>query len=253
MTERLEPQARHAGNRYFADSPVYPGRFARDWNRSYVMQPEGTPAGAVVLLHGLTDSPYSLRHIAQRYLESGYVAVAIRMPGHGTRAPGGWLPSSGSNGPRPRAWPSGKHADWPALRCPCIWIGFSNGGALAMKYALKPPADKALRAPDRIVLIAPMIGITSLARFVGVMGWPAVFPAFAKGGLAGRGAGVQPVQVQSVPGQRRAPELAGGARYSRTSPNLPARAGSANWRPCSRSSRWWTSPSARVRSSTPST
>src|SRR5512137_1510456 len=88
VTERLEPQARHAGNRYFADSPVYPGKFARDWNRSYIMQPAGAPTGAVVLLHGLTDSPYSLRHIAQRYVESGYVAVAIRLPGHGT-VPGG--------------------------------------------------------------------------------------------------------------------------------------------------------------------
>ncbi len=39
VTDRLEPEARHAGNRYFADSPVYPGKFARDWNRSYVMEP----------------------------------------------------------------------------------------------------------------------------------------------------------------------------------------------------------------------
>ena len=118
VTERLEPHPRFAGNRYSADSPTYPGKFARDWNRSYIMRPEGAPVGAVVLLHGLTDSPYSLRHIAQRYVESGYVAVAIRMPGHGT-VPGAWPPSSGSNGPRPLAWPSGRHADLPGLRCPC--------------------------------------------------------------------------------------------------------------------------------------
>ena len=184
VTERLEPQARHAGNRYFADSPVYPGRFARDWNRSYVMQPEGTPAGAVVLLHGLTDSPYSLRHIAQRYVESGYVAVAIRMPGHGT-VPGGLAAVE---------WEQWTAATRLAVRearrlagpsVPLHLIGFSNGGALAMKYALEAAADKALAHPDRIVLIAPMIGITSLARFAGVMGWPAVFPAFAKAAWLG--------------------------------------------------------------------
>ena len=71
-------------NRYFEGSPVYPGRFAQDWNRSYVLEPEATPGGAVVLLHGLTDSPYSLRHVARRYRDRGFVAIGIRMPGHGT-------------------------------------------------------------------------------------------------------------------------------------------------------------------------
>lgn len=198
VTERLEPQARHAGNRYFADSPVYPGRFARDWNRSYVMQPEGTPAGAVVLLHGLTDSPYSLRHIAQRYVESGYVAVAIRMPGHGT-VPGGLAAVE---------WEQWTAATRLAVRearrlagpsVPLHLIGFSNGGALAMKYALEAAADKALAHPDRIVLIAPMIGITSLARFAGVMGWPAVFPAFAKAAWLGVVPEFNPFKFNSFP------------------------------------------------------
>ena len=28
-------------NRYFEGSPVYPGHFAQDWNRSYVLEPDG--------------------------------------------------------------------------------------------------------------------------------------------------------------------------------------------------------------------
>jgi len=36
------------------------------------------------ILHGLTDSPYSLRHIARRYREHGFVSIAIRLPAHGT-------------------------------------------------------------------------------------------------------------------------------------------------------------------------
>ncbi len=71
-------------NRYFAASPINPLRFAQNWNHSFVLTPVGTPRGAVVLLHGLTDSPFSMRHIALRYVERGYVAVAVRMPGHGT-------------------------------------------------------------------------------------------------------------------------------------------------------------------------
>jgi len=39
VTERLEPEAQTPSNRYFADSPIYPGRFATDWNRSYVLSP----------------------------------------------------------------------------------------------------------------------------------------------------------------------------------------------------------------------
>jgi hypothetical protein len=84
VTDKLPEEARVNSNRYFADSPIYPGRFAQDWNRSYTLAPAGMPVGAVVLLHGLTDSPYSLRHVARRYVQAGYVAVAIRLPGHGT-------------------------------------------------------------------------------------------------------------------------------------------------------------------------
>ena len=198
VTERLEPQAQHDGNRYFTGSRVYPGSFARDWNRSYVMRPDGAPAGAVVLLHGLTDSPYSLRHIAQRYLESGYVAVAIRMPGHGT-VPGGLAAVE---------WEQWTAATRLAVRearrlagpsVPLHVIGFSNGGALAMKYTLEAASDKALARPDRIVLIAPMIGITSMARFAGVMGWPAVFPTFAKAAWLGVVPEFNPFKFNSFP------------------------------------------------------
>src|SRR6516164_4937167 len=68
VSQHLAPEDRVPINRYFVGSPVYPAHFAQDWNRSYALEPEGTPAGAVVLLHGLTDSPYSLRHIARFYL-----------------------------------------------------------------------------------------------------------------------------------------------------------------------------------------
>jgi alpha-beta hydrolase superfamily lysophospholipase len=63
---------------------------------------------------------------------------------------------------------------------PLHLVGFSNGGALAMQYALDAIENPKLARPDRLVLISPMIGITEFARFAGVAGWPAVFPAFAK-------------------------------------------------------------------------
>jgi alpha-beta hydrolase superfamily lysophospholipase len=198
VTDKLDPEARDPANRYFADSPIYPGRFARDWNRSYVMDPDGKPAGAVVLLHGLTDSPYSLRHIARRYRDDGFVAVAIRLPGHGS-VPSGladveweqWMEATrlAVREAKRRAGPS----------APLHLIGFSNGGALAMKYALDVLDDRTLARPDRIVLISPMIGITSLARFAGVFGWPAVFPAFAKAAWLGIVPEFNPFKYNSFP------------------------------------------------------
>ena len=179
VTEKLAPEDRIAANRYFEESPIYPGHFAQDWNRSYVLEPDGPAAGAAVFLHGLTDSPYSLRHIARRYRELGYLSIAIRLPGHGS-VPGGltdvewedWLAATrlAVREARRRVGPS----------VPLHLVGFSNGGALALMYALDAMDNKELARPDRLVLISPMIGITSFARFAGLAGWPAIFPAFAK-------------------------------------------------------------------------
>ncbi|WP_315974486.1 hypothetical protein [Microvirga sesbaniae] len=58
-------------------------------------------------------------------------------------------------------------------------IGYSNGGALAVKYVLDALEDERLARPERLVLISPMIGITVFARYAGIAGWPAFFPAFA--------------------------------------------------------------------------
>lgn len=46
-----------------------------------VRQAERGPAvAATVMLHGLTDSPFSQRHIGARCQALGYVVIAIRMP-----------------------------------------------------------------------------------------------------------------------------------------------------------------------------
>ena len=52
-------------------------------------------------------------------------------------------------------------------------VGYSNGGALALKHALDALDDQRLERADRIVLISPMIGIIAFARFVGLAALPA--------------------------------------------------------------------------------
>jgi hypothetical protein len=47
VTDKLDEEDRVESNRYYSGSPLYPGRFAQDWNRSYVLLPSGTPRGAM--------------------------------------------------------------------------------------------------------------------------------------------------------------------------------------------------------------
>jgi len=179
MAANLQPFERVAYNRYFDQSEVYPGHFATDWNRSYELKPTGPVRGAAVLLHGLTDSPYSLRHLGEHLRQQGFVVVAIRMPGHGT-VPAGLTEAN---------WEDWMAATRLAVReasaqlpkdAPLLMVGFSNGGALAMKYSLDALEDPALVMPKQLVLISPMIGVTRYAQFAGLAGLPALLPAFAK-------------------------------------------------------------------------
>ncbi len=179
VTARLAGAAKNPANRYFDGSPLHAARFTRDWNRTYLLEPDATPAGVVVLLHGLTDSPYSLRHVARHYRDRGWLALGLRLPAHGTV---------------PAALTRVEWTDWIAATrlaarearrsvgrdVPFHIVGYSNGGALAVKYTLDALEDPVLAMPDRIVLISPMIGVTAFARFAGVLGWPAIVPGFAK-------------------------------------------------------------------------
>ncbi len=179
VTQKLPAKDRVLVNRYFEGSPVYPGRFAQDFNRSFVLEPDGKPVGAVVLLHGLTDSPYSQRHIAQFYRDHGFLAIVPRLPAHGT------VPAALTD----VEWEQWAAATRLAVRearrrsdpsAPLHIVGFSNGGALALIHALDSLGNPQIARPDRVVLLSPMVGITSFARFAGLASLPAHLPAFAK-------------------------------------------------------------------------
>ena len=170
------------------------------WSRT------GRPSGRAVLLHGLTDSPYSLRHIARALSRARLSSRSrSRLPAHGT-VPGAltevewedWLGGDAARGARGAPARAG-------AGMPLHIVGFSNGGALAMKYALdahRGPGAGAARparadlADDRHHRVRALRRRRRLARLL---------PGLREGGLARRAARVQPVQVQLVPGQRRAP------------------------------------------------
>src|SRR6185312_340210 len=124
--------------------------------------------------------------------------VAIRMPAHGTV---------------PAALTDVEWEDWMAATrlsvrearrlsgssVPLHIVGFSTAGALAVKYALDALADPSLPRPDRLILISPMIGITSFARFAGLAALPALLPAFAKAAWLGILPEFNPFKYNSFP------------------------------------------------------
>lgn len=177
--EKMSAPQENPPSRYVISSPNYPPRFERDWNRSFLMQPKGDVHGAAIFLHGLTDSPYTLRHLAKHYTERGFLSYGLRIPGHGT-SPASlaetcweqWLASV-------RMAVRDAQARRPA-NTPLHLIGFSNGGALAVKYALDAIADPLLPQADQLVLIAPMIGVFPLARFAKLAALPAHIPGLGK-------------------------------------------------------------------------
>ncbi len=179
VTDKLKADEQTPINRFYHNSRVWPPQFSPNGNRSYVLMPQGKPRGVAVLLHGLTDSPYSMKYVAKDYQQHGFIAVVPRLPGHGT-APGAltaveweqWLAAS-RLAVREATRLAGRDV-------PLHLVGYSNGGALALKYTLDALEDNTLRRPQQIILLSPMIGVTAFARFAGLAGLPALFPAFAK-------------------------------------------------------------------------
>lgn len=91
--------------------------------------------GGALLIHGLTDSPYSMRAVADVLRDRGIYSLALRMPGHGT-VPSGLVTATWQD------WLAAVRMGVRHVRgripagAPLILVGYSNGGALALKYTL---------------------------------------------------------------------------------------------------------------------
>jgi alpha-beta hydrolase superfamily lysophospholipase len=147
-------------NRFVRGSPSYPGQWPINWNRSFELRTD-QPAAGVLLLHGMSDAPYSLRSQATRLHQAGAWVVGLRIPGHGT------APSALTDA----RWQDMAAAVRLAMRHlqdkigdrPLAIAGYSNGGALGVHYTLTALTDAALPIPQRIALISPAIGVTPFA------------------------------------------------------------------------------------------
>ena len=161
--QNLKPEEQLPLSRYTKNSPVDPTQLTQNWNRSFKLVPEDV-RGSVLMLHGLTDSPYSMRHLAKIFESQGFYVLVLRMPGHGT-IPGALLQATWQD------WMAAtrigaRHVKSKAKgELPFYLVGYSNGGALAVKYTLESIEDNNLPKPDRLFLFSPMMGVTFFARF----------------------------------------------------------------------------------------
>jgi alpha-beta hydrolase superfamily lysophospholipase len=149
-------------SRYRPGGPGDPAGFDPDWNRSTELVPEEIRGGAL-LIHGLSDSPYSMRTVAELLHAKGLYVLCLRLPGHGT-VPAGLLDV---------AWEDWAAAVEVAARHvvsrvagagPFYVGGYSCGGALATRLAALAVQDPTLAVPDHVFLFSPAIGITGFAR-----------------------------------------------------------------------------------------
>jgi len=157
---KVKPEDQRQINRYYRNSLTHPGRWEKNWNRSYELSTV-KPAYGVLLIHGMSDSPYSLRSLASRLHKENAWVVGLRVPGHGT-APVGlvnvkWQDMTAA------VKLAMQHLRDQTNGAPLYIVGYSNGGALAVQYALTSLDNKKLPSANGLVLLSPEIGLTKLA------------------------------------------------------------------------------------------
>ena len=150
-----------------------------DWNRSLEL-PATHPRGGVLLLHGMSDSPYSLRALGETLNRRGYWVIALRLPGHGT-APSG-LTSVQWQDMAAAVKLSVAHLADQVGDQPLHIIGYSTGAPLALDFTLKALTGEATPVPASLVLISPAIGIRPAAALAKWKQRMAALPGL--GGLA---------------------------------------------------------------------
>lgn len=109
----------------------------------------------VLLTHGLTDSPYFMRPLAEFYVQNGFRVMAILLPGHGTR-PGDLLDVHWQEWVKTVAY----GVDRLAEEADEVYLaGFSAGGALSVFQCLRDSRVHGL------FLFSPALEISARARW----------------------------------------------------------------------------------------
>jgi esterase/lipase len=132
-------------------------------NAPFELKPaDGYPSGikkpylrGIVLTHGLSDSPYFMRHLAKFFQENGFRVLGVLLPGHGTQ-PGDLLHVHWQEWQKAVEFGVNRLAE----EVDDIYLGgFSAGGTLSIYQSL---VDSRVRG---LFLFAPALKVSAKAAF----------------------------------------------------------------------------------------
>ena len=170
-------------NRFNPNSPSYPLFKDDNLNASFVSDPGAKHTkGVILLLHGLTDSPYHMRALAEVFRKEGFYVLALRLPGHGT-LPSELLEVEWQQWVKATNWGAKQLKKIAQERgdVPLYMGGFSTGGALVLNYSLRALDDKNLSMPKKLFLFSPAIGVSkmgALSAWHKSLSWMSYFEKF---------------------------------------------------------------------------
>jgi alpha-beta hydrolase superfamily lysophospholipase len=133
----------------------------------------------VLLLHGLSDAPYSLHAVGAEFGKRGFDVVTLRLPGHGT------VPAALTDVDWEDWAAATKLAAREAARLagpgkPFYIAGYSTGAPLALMYSLHAIDDSSLPMPTRLFLFSPAIGVSDFAVMANAAAGLAFVPGLEK-------------------------------------------------------------------------
>ena len=160
-------------DRYSSGSAADPRKKPPDWNRSFELKADKA-RGGVLLIHGMSDSPYSLRTLGNELNKRGFWVIGMRMPGHGT-APSG-LRHISRHDMAAAVRIGMKHLDDKVNGKPVHMVGYSTGAPLALEFSLDALDGKSAPVPASLILISPAIGIHPAAGLASFKDWLSNIP-----------------------------------------------------------------------------
>ncbi|MGI9244189.1 MAG: alpha/beta hydrolase [Verrucomicrobiales bacterium] len=159
--DKIEEKDKRMLNRYYAGSLSDASAWPQDWNRTWREYP-ANPKSGVLLLHGMSDSPYSMRSLGEAMVDGETAVLVLRIPGHGT-APSGLLDTRWEDMAAAVKLAMNDLRQTVGADAPISIVGYSNGGALAVEYSLSAIEDDTLHMPHKLVLLSPEIGVSNMA------------------------------------------------------------------------------------------
>ena len=150
-----------------------------EWNAPREWRPSAAPRRAILLVHGLGDSPWSFNDVGQKLAEQGFLVRTVLLPGHGSK-PADMLDVT------LKQWQQVVREQAQILQreVPTVYLGgFSTGANLVLDYAYEHPEIAGL------VLLSPAF------RPDNTYAWVTQYIGWFRPWLASPNDGVRPMQT----------------------------------------------------------